>query len=414
MRFIFILAILIELFTAKSVFAAATISAPTNVPSEVVINQTFSFNSSLTNIQTGETYFIKCRLGSSSSNLVDGQTYNSTTNSWLSDTGAWTDMPAITTSGISVTFPIQCRVKSGSIAEQKVLYSRACLKKSDGTCGTSFQSSSGVNFIADAEPSPSPTASPTPSPSSSSSSSTTSSFTISGVPSTLDSDKSFSASINLSLPNYPNTKFYLKGVFKKPDSSNYFGQTKVNSSWIKNSSTYSDQFSIITDSSGNWSGTIDVQIDSFDSGYTGSGDYIFKVGRYSDSGSGPTWSNEQNIKINAVTIAKEISEIDSADEEIGIINLAKISPKPSSEVLAVTKDSKKSEEPYSLDKYKKISSQSAIPLQTNKLKKSENGVNPFIVLGVLLISATTAFSVYSYDLFGLKSKLNEILKSFRN
>lgn len=143
-------------------------------------------------------------------------------------------------------------------------------------------------------PSPNPSPSTQPSPSSSSS---TSSFIISDIPTQINSDQSFSAKINLSLPNNPNTKFYLKGAFKKSDGSNYFGYTLVSSSWIKNGSSYSQQFPITTDSSGNWIGNIDFKVDDEDSGFTGSGSYIFKVGRYSSSRSGPTWSNEININI---------------------------------------------------------------------------------------------------------------------
>lgn len=148
------------------------------------------------------------------------------------------------------------------------------------------------------------TPAPTPSSSSSSSSSSnsqTSSFTISNVPSQINSDQSFTRSVNLSLPDNPNTPFYIKGAFKKSDSSNYFGYTKVSGNWVKNGASFTDQFPITTDSSGNWSGNLEVQPDSSDSGYTGTDDYIFKVGRYTLSGSGPNWSNESTINISAVT-----------------------------------------------------------------------------------------------------------------
>lgn len=155
-------------------------------------------------------------------------------------------------------------------------------------------------------PSPTPTATPTPSSTTSSSSTTsTSSFAISNTPSQINSDQSFTTSVNLSLPNDPNTNFYLKGAFKKADSTNYFGLTKVSGNWIKNGSSYASQYLITTDSSGNWSGNLEVQPDSKDSGFTDTGDYIFKVGRYTSTGSGPTWSNESNIKITAVENADQ-------------------------------------------------------------------------------------------------------------
>lgn len=150
-------------------------------------------------------------------------------------------------------------------------------------------------------PTPIPTQTPisTPSPTPSSSTQSTSSFLVSNIPSQINSDESFNISITLSLPENPNTNFYFKGAFKKPDGSNYFGLTKVSGSWIKNGSSYSSQYQITTDSSGNWSGNLEVQPDSGDSGFTGTDNYIFKVGRYTSAGSGPTWSNELTVNIIA-------------------------------------------------------------------------------------------------------------------
>lgn len=268
-------------------------------------------------------------------------------------------------------------------------YWRVKAKDSDGA----WSSWSDVLSFTLADPIPTPTPISTSSPSPT----TISSFTISNVPSEIDSSQILSPSINLSLPSSPNTKFYLKGAFKKSGLSNYFGMSKVNSNWVKNSSAFSEQYEITTDSSGNWSGNLDVAIDAFDSGYEGSGDYIFKVARYSSSGSGPTWSNEIQIKINA-------KEVGNTGEEIGVINLSKVTPSPSSAVLAVSTQPKKSEEPYSLEKYQKTTTESAIPLSPQDLKiKSEKGINPFIILGSILISLGLGYLVYIFLGFRLKS-----------
>lgn len=174
--------------------------------------------------------------------------------------------------------------------------------------GNSNSASGNSNVLTVDIPSSTSIPASTPSPSQTSSNSTesnsttssTSSFTISNLPSEINSDESFTASVNLSLPNNPDSTFYLKGAFKKADSLNYFGLTRVSGSWIKNGSTYSNQFSITSDSSGNWSGNLEIKPDSEDSGFTGSGDYIFKVARYTSTGSGPTWSNESTINIVSV------------------------------------------------------------------------------------------------------------------
>ncbi len=194
----------------------------------------------------------------------------------------------------------------------------------------------------------------------------------------------------------PTVNFILKGAFKKSDSSNYFGLTKVNSNWVKNSSAYSDQYAITTDSSGNYSGNLEVEIDPFDSGYEGARDYIFKVGRYSSSGSGPTWSNESPIKIN-------VTDVTNSDPEVGVINLSKVSPSPSSQVLAVSTQPEKSEKPYSLEKYQKVTSESAIPISTQSSKiKSGEKINPFIISGGVLISAGLGYLVYIFYKLRLK------------
>ena len=197
-------------------------------------------------------------------------------------------------------------------------------------------------------PTPSPTPSPTPTPSSTnppsstpspSSSSSTSSFIISNIPAQINSNQSFNLSVDLSLPDKSNQKYFLKGAFKKTEGSNYFGLTKVAGKWAKNSTKYSEQFSITTDSSGSWSGNLEVMPDSNDSGYTGSGDYIFKVARYDESGDGLTWSNEVAIKINNVEVSNPTitktsistpkpTNRSSASSNPSSITLKSSSPKP--------------------------------------------------------------------------------------
>lgn len=150
-------------------------------------------------------------------------------------------------------------------------------------------------------PSPSPSVSPSPSPSVSSSPSPspspTSSFTVSTVPPVIDSTDSFWATVTIS-GLQASSQYYLKGAFSRDNSTNYFGKTQVGGDWVKNSQTYSSQLPITTDSSGSWSGSIAVMPDVEDSGFSGTGTYLFKVARYLSTGSGLTWSNESSITIN--------------------------------------------------------------------------------------------------------------------
>lgn len=240
---------------------------------------------------------------------------------------------------------------------------------------------------------PSPTPSPTLSPSTNSTHS--SSFIISNIPSQINSDQSFNATVNLSLPDYPNTNFYLKGAFKKSDGSNYFGLTKVGSGWVKNGSSYSDQYSITTDSSGNWSGNLEIQPDSNDSGFSGTGDYIFKVGRYTNSGSGPSWSNETSIKIIVVAIDSQETSVDTSDTPTKVSNQSTIANASS-----IPKSIKSTP---SLTTVKKMDYQitsvagttaSAIPEKISVKSEKQINVLPLIGGGLIIIGITLLIYVY--------------------
>lgn len=184
--------------------------------------------------------------------------------------------------------------------------------------------SSGFKFIISAQassPPANPQSSPTPqtpqpSPASQKSEKKESTFSIKDAPTEMASDQEFEVSVSLKLENNPNQPFFLKGAFKSSDSSNYFGETYAKG-WINNSTKYSEQLKIQTDSGGRWEGKIKIRADEKDSGFNGTGNYILKVGRYSESGSGPTWSNEVNLKINAVETKKENAKEEIADESPG-------------------------------------------------------------------------------------------------
>lgn len=139
-------------------------------------------------------------------------------------------------------------------------------------------------------------------------------FNIKELPGEVNSNQEFEVSVFLKLPDKSNSGFYLKGAFKKDGSSNYYGETLVGGDWIGNSEKYSKQFKITSDSSGNWEGKIKVKPDQDDSGFEGTGNYIFKVARYTDSGSGPIWSNELSLKINAVSTPTPSSSSDTQAE----------------------------------------------------------------------------------------------------
>jgi hypothetical protein len=174
-----------------------------------------------------------------------------------------------------------------------------------GTWNSNVSPTKGISN-GNVSPSPTPTSSPSPTPTPTSSpspsptpvSSPQSAFIISNTPSVINSDQAFSVNVVLS-SNSPSSKYYLKGAFIKNGFNNYFGYTKVSGNWVKNAEPYASQFSITTDSLGNYSGSIETKPDPNDNGFSGTGDYTFKIGKYLDGNSSISWSNETNIKINS-------------------------------------------------------------------------------------------------------------------
>ncbi|MBI4035450.1 lamin tail domain-containing protein [Candidatus Daviesbacteria bacterium] len=243
---------------------------------------------------------------------------------------------------------------------------------------------------------PTPTENPSPTSTPNSSSSTSSSsFTISNIPSQINSDEILNVSITLSEPDHPNSKFYLKGAFKKSDSSNYFGYTKVSNNWIKNSSSYSDQYPITTNSSGNWSGNLDVTVDSNDSGYSGSGDYIFKVGKYDSSDSNPSvsWSNEVTITIINVSTATE-TEPQGETGVLGTSTSSTSSPK-STKARSTSNSSIISSNNNYQTATMAAATASATPSAEIKVQGQQK-TNPLIWIGFILIVAGFGSLLYIY------------------
>lgn len=159
-------------------------------------------------------------------------------------------------------------------------------------------------------PAQSPQSSPQPSPTTQKGENN---FSIKEIPNEINSNQEFEGQVYLKLSDKPNSTFFLKGAFKKDGSSNYFGQT-YSDEWVGNSEKYSKQLKITSNSSGIWEGKIKVKPDADDSGFNGTGNYVFKVARYTDSGSGPTWSNESSLKINAVDTPKPSPSIEPEKE----------------------------------------------------------------------------------------------------
>lgn len=93
---------------------------------------------------------------------------------------------------------------------------------------------------------------------------------------------------------------YIKGAFCQENSTNYFGMTKNNDSWIKNGEETTTQRQIIV---GQWDNTLTVRSDFSDSGFNGEGEYKLRIGYYYTTSPGKlssvNWaSNSATILLN--------------------------------------------------------------------------------------------------------------------
>jgi hypothetical protein len=145
----------------------------------------------------------------------------------------------------------------------------------------------------------------------------------------LDQEMNISASIS---GFSDQEKIYLKGAFHKDDSTNYFGYTKNNDSWIKNSSSSTSQKEVTI---GSWDNLLKVKVDYEDSGFIGVGDYKFKVGFYYITSGGNissiNWSlNSLDVKIENEPSPTSKSEVKSSNstESIVIENTKTSTPTP--------------------------------------------------------------------------------------
>lgn len=70
---------------------------------------------------------------------------------------------------------------------------------------------------------------------------------------------------------------YIKGAFYQESSTNYFGYTKKEDSWIKNGDDTVKQRQIVV---GQWDNNLILKSDFSDSGFKGEGEYKLKIGYY--------------------------------------------------------------------------------------------------------------------------------------
>lgn len=124
-------------------------------------------------------------------------------------------------------------------------------------------------------------------------------FNFSTSKQTISDIEELTVEINLDLASTTaNNTYYLRGAFYKEGTTKYFGAT-INKNGDFYNGPYSDcqnLYQITVDASGDWSGEIKVKADPTSAYFEGSGDYFFKVGRYTTS-CNITWADSAPIKI---------------------------------------------------------------------------------------------------------------------
>lgn len=94
--------------------------------------------------------------------------------------------------------------------------------------------------------------------------------------------------IAFSISSADDTAYYLRGVFYKSGTSNYCGITWNGANWYSGPYSSNDgwkNFQKIIIKDGKWEGDVKVKIDNTDTGCKESGEYKFKLQRFTESGS---------------------------------------------------------------------------------------------------------------------------------
>ena len=141
---------------ARNVWATTKITIQDS-PSQIYSNQEFSVVFNIINdFISSDSYYVKGRIGSTSASLNKAETYNPTTNNWLSDTSSWNSFPIINFSNDTIaTASIKLRTNQTVSIENNLLVIR--INKNGN-----YDSSPSTLFVFEPTPTPIPTLIPTP------------------------------------------------------------------------------------------------------------------------------------------------------------------------------------------------------------------------------------------------------------
>lgn len=160
------------------------------------------------------------------------------------------------------------------------------------------------------------------------------SLTFSGAPSSVEGETPFE--VDASLIDAPASRtYYLRAAFHEEGKTRYFGYTFNNiGSWHNSPGEHKSFLEITTNSEGRWEGKLKAKVDLADSDFKGTGDYRFKIGRYTEGGSLPWSDNSVTIFIKGgststptpvplpSTATYQVNEV--RDEEDNVISSVKV------------------------------------------------------------------------------------------
>lgn len=125
-------------------------------------------------------------------------------------------------------------------------------------------------------------------------------LTFSNAPSSVEGEEAFEVDVSL-LSAPKNQTYYLRAAFYEEGQTQYFGYTfNHENNWHNSPSEHTKFFKVSTGDGGEWIGKLKARADLEASAFNGAGDYLFKIGRYTEGGS-LSWSD------NTATITITVS-----------------------------------------------------------------------------------------------------------
>ena len=137
--------------------------------------------------------------------------------------------------------------------------------------------------------------------------------------------------------------YFLRGAFFTEGTTSYFGYT-INNSGDQFNGPYSacqELYSVTVDENGDWSGSFKVKVDSESNSFKGTENYLFKVGRYTNSCNSITWVDNKPVPVTITKTTPVTSTPTSSSQSSTSTSSKSKSPSPSPKSSPTSTSSKK-------------------------------------------------------------------------